>query len=91
MFHRFTRTILMLLVIATLCAPINLLGAISVNVNTATAEQLQQVKGIGPKTADKIVDYRENHGQFSTLDELRNIKGIGEKSLEKMAQFMTLE
>ena len=91
MFHRFTRTILLLLVIATLCAPINLLGAISVNVNTATAEQLQQVKGIGPKTADKIVDYRENHGQFSTLDELRNIKGIGEKSLEKMAQFMTLE
>jgi competence protein ComEA len=81
----------MLLVVATLCAPINLLGAISVNVNTATAEQLQQVKGIGPKTADKIVDYRENHGQFSTLDELRNIKGIGEKSLEKMAQFMTLE
>lgn len=62
------------------------LGALaSININTATAQELQQVKGIGPKTAEKIVAYRTEHGQFSNLDDLCNINGIGAKSLSKMA------
>jgi len=88
---RFPRTILVLVFAVALCAPTAVLGALSVNVNSASLEQLQQIKGIGPKTAEKIVEYRDTHGQFSSVDELSNIKGIGDKSLEKMAKNIALE
>lgn len=61
-----------------------------VNVNTATVEQLQEVKGIGPKTAEAIVAYRNEHGNFKSIDELEQIKGIGEKSLEKIRASLTV-
>ena len=88
---RFSRSILVLIFAIALCAPTTLLAALSVNVNTADMEQLQQIKGVGPKTAEKIVEYRDAHGQFSNVDELSNIKGIGDKSLEKMAKQITVE
>jgi len=53
------------------------------DVNTATVEQLQQVKGIGAKTAAAIVNYRDAHGPFASLDDLTKVKGIGKKKLEK--------
>ena len=56
----------------------------TINVNTATVEQLQIVKGIGPKTAEAIVAYRSEHGAFKSIDELEKVKGIGDKSLEKI-------
>jgi len=62
-----------------------------VNINTATVEQLQAVKGIGPKTAEAIVAYRNEHGAFKSIDELEKIKGIGEKSLEKIRGDLTVE
>ncbi|MDY0290998.1 MAG: helix-hairpin-helix domain-containing protein [Desulfuromonadaceae bacterium] len=91
MSRKLFRTILVLLFAIALCAPTTLLAALNININSATVEQLQQINGIGPKTAEKIVEYRNTHGKFSSLDELRNIRGIGDKSLEKMANSITIE
>lgn len=55
-----------------------------VNVNAATAEQLQTVKGIGPSTAQKIIDYRKEHGNYASIDDLMNVSGIGPKKLAQM-------
>ncbi|MDA0174830.1 helix-hairpin-helix domain-containing protein [Solirubrobacter taibaiensis] len=52
-----------------------------VNLNTATLEQLETLDGVGPATALKIVEYREQHGGFKSVDELDQVAGIGEKRL----------
>jgi len=61
-----------------------------VNVNTASIEQLQTIKGIGPKNAAAIVAYRKEHGGFSSLDALTMVKGIGEKKLKKIEDGLTI-
>jgi len=53
----------------------------AVNLNTATLEQLDTLDGVGPATAQKILDYRAEHGGFGSVDELDQIPGIGEKRL----------
>ncbi|MCP8967190.1 helix-hairpin-helix domain-containing protein [Ectobacillus ponti] len=58
--------------------------AAKIAVNTATKEQLQQIPGIGPKKADAIVQYREEHGPFQRAEDLLEVPGIGEKLLEQM-------
>lgn len=55
----------------------------TVNINTATVKQLQKVEGIGKKIAEKIVAYREEHGDFGSVDDLIKVKGFGKKTLEK--------
>jgi len=55
-----------------------------IDVNTATAVELQSVKGIGVKTAASIVTYREAHGAFNSLDDITGVKGIGDKKLLKL-------
>ncbi|MEL7400224.1 MAG: helix-hairpin-helix domain-containing protein [Pseudomonadota bacterium] len=55
----------------------------TININTATAEQLAQLQGIGKTKAEAIVKYRESNGAFSSADELVLVKGIGENILEK--------
>ena len=54
------------------------------NINTADAEELEQLDKIGPKTAQKIVDYRDANGAFKSVDEIKNVKGIGDKTLQKI-------
>jgi competence ComEA-like helix-hairpin-helix protein len=61
-----------------------------VNLNTATALELQQVPGIGPSTADKILKMRKSCGHFKIVDDLRAIKGIGPKRMEKMRKYITV-
>lgn len=55
-----------------------------VNLNTATKDQLCQISGIGDKKADKILQYREQHGQFKSIDELTQVDGFGEKTVENI-------
>lgn len=60
----------------------------SIDINTAGSEELQKVPGIGPVTAEKIIEYRSANGKFSSIDDLLNISGIGPKTLEKMKGYI---
>ena len=53
-----------------------------VNLNTATAEELEQVKGVGPKLAEKIIEYRKTNGPFKRAADIVNVQGIGTKFWE---------
>lgn len=57
-----------------------------VAINIATKEELETVPGIGPKKAERILQYREQHGSFQKLEDLLEVEGIGEKSLEKLKE-----
>jgi competence protein ComEA len=57
-----------------------------VHLNTATVEQLDELPGVGPVTAQKIVEYREQHGAFSSVDDLDAIPGIGPARLEQLRE-----
>ena len=60
------------------------------NINTATAAQLEAVPGIGAKLAARIVEYRQKSGAFKTTQELLNVQGVGEKSLTKLQPYLTV-
>ena len=53
-----------------------------ININTATAEELVQLKNIGPKTAAKIMEYRETNSPFEKPEDIMKVKGVGEKIFE---------
>lgn len=55
-----------------------------VNINTATAQQLSSLSGIGPKKAQAIIEYRKAHGPFKSINDLIKVKGIGPKMVEKL-------
>ena len=61
-----------------------------INLNTATAAELQQVPGIGPSTAAKILAMRKSYGPFKSVEDLRAVKGIGPKRMEKMRKYLTV-
>lgn len=61
--------------------PLVAFGA-KININTAGAQTLQQLDGIGPAKAQSIVDYREHNDGFQTLAELTKVRGIGERTLD---------
>ncbi len=61
-----------------------------VNVNTADAEQLEELPYIGPSKAREIVEYRKANGPFRNKEDLLNVKGIGEKTLEKIEDRIAL-
>ncbi len=63
----------------------------AVNINTATAEQLSQLDGIGKAKAEAIILYRKQHGQFKSLDDITQVKGIGQVILDKNRALLALE
>jgi comEA protein len=67
---------------ATAAAPINL--------NTATMDQLATIPGIGVKTAERIIEYRQKNGGFKKIEDLMNVNGVGEKSFLKMKPLITV-
>lgn len=62
----------------------------AVNLNTATASDLDGIKGIGPSKAQAIIDYRSKNGSFKSVDDLKNVKGFGEKSIAKLKSELTV-
>jgi len=61
-----------------------------VNLNTASAADLQTLPGIGAKTAARILDYRQKNGPFKKIEELMNIRGVGEKNFLKLKNQITV-
>lgn len=64
--------------------------AAKVNINTATAEQLTQLPGVGEKLAARIVEHRQKEGPFRSAQELMNVRGIGEKNFQKLEAYLTV-
>ena len=60
------------------------------NLNTATADQLDTLPGIGPSLAQRIVAYREQHGGFRTVDELQKVPGIGPAKFSQLKDLVTV-
>lgn len=62
-----------------------------ININTATLAQLDSLPGIGPVIAQRIIDYREQHGPFTSVSQLTLVEGIGEKRLAAIIDLITIE
>lgn len=62
-----------------------------VNINTADEDMLCTLNGIGKTKAKAIIEYRNEHGNFSSVDELLNVNGIGEKTLENIKPYIIVE
>ncbi|MEO6697693.1 MAG: helix-hairpin-helix domain-containing protein [Gammaproteobacteria bacterium] len=60
-----------------------------VDLNRATAVQLETIKGIGPKKAAAIIKYREEHGGYRSMDELDNVPGFGKQTIDKLREYLT--
>ncbi len=61
-----------------------------ININTADSETLQQLTGVGPATAEKIINYRNENGKFNSIEDIKNVSGIGDKTFEKFRDKITV-
>lgn len=61
-----------------------------ININTASLEELQMLPRIGPKVAQRIIDFRKEHGRFKKTEDIMKVKGIGEKTFEKFKDLITV-
>ena len=71
-------------------APAKAASTAIVNINTATAAELDGLPGIGAKTAALIVEYRQKNGPFKKIEELMNVRGVGEKNFLKLKDHITV-
>ena len=62
-----------------------------ININTATVSQLQQLEGIGPALAEKIVEYRQTNGSFSRIEDIAFVSGIGSEKFEAIRDDITVD
>ncbi len=80
----------LLAAILTLCFTLTAPSAFAVDVNKASAEQLQTLKGVGPKRAEAIVRYREDNGPFKSIEDLLEVPGVGPSLIEDNASALEL-
>jgi len=80
------------LLLVMLCASAQAVFASQkININKASVAELVTLKGVGEKTANSIIEYRQNHGEFKAIEELIEVKGVGEKTFAKLADQITVE
>lgn len=72
-------------------AKVRFLGEEKININRASAEELEALPGIGPVLAARIVAYREEHGPFRSVEDLLRIPGIGPATLERIREMITVD
>ena len=60
------------------------------NINTASAKELQTLPSIGKQMAKRIIDYRTQHGNFTSVNALQKVKGIGPKTMQKLKPFVDI-
>lgn len=84
------KTLISTLAVAGMIAFAPFSQAAELNINTASAAQLTQLKGIGDMKAQAIVEWRKNQGPFTSVDQLTEIKGIGPNTLKRMDTTLTL-
>ena len=65
-------------------------GSLKVNINTAEADELDELPEVGPATAESIIEYRRTNGMFRSVEELEEIPGIGPESIEEIEPFATV-
>ena len=80
-----------ILLISLVAVPVLLMAAEEINLNTATLEELMTLDRIGPKYAQRIIDYRETHGAFEQIEDIMKVKGIGPKTFEANKDKITIE
>ena len=61
------------------------------NINTATAEKLQSLPGVGTSIAQKIIDYRTQNGRFKSIEDLKNVSGIGDAKFNNLKNYITVK
>ena len=76
--------------VETAAKPVTATAAAMVNINTATVDQLTEIKGLGPKKAQAIVDYRKDNGAFKSVDDLKKVSGISEKLFDSIKPQVTV-
>ena len=62
-----------------------------ININKATQTELETIPGVGPSTALKIIEYREQNGKFSSIEDIKNVSGIGDAKYKKMKDYITVK
>lgn len=62
-----------------------------ININKASETELEEIPGVGPSMASKIVNYRKENGEFKSIEDLKNISGIGEKKFESMREYISVK
>ena len=85
------RIAISILLIGMLALPVFLMAAEKINLNTATLEELMTLERIGPKYAQRIIDYRETNGPFEKIEDIMKVKGIGPKTFEANKDRITVE
>ena len=65
-------------------------ATIKININTASAEELMELDGVGEATAQKIIAYRTEHGSFSSIEDIKNVSGIGDKKFDAIKDAITV-
>ncbi|MDH7511498.1 MAG: helix-hairpin-helix domain-containing protein [Clostridiales bacterium] len=65
-------------------------GEQKININTASLSELQKLPRIGPQVAQRIIDYRKEHGNFKKIEEIMKVRGIGEKTYNQLKDLITV-